>query len=307
MNPFRPSCLIALGSACVLIASPAPLPAAPLTQEQIDKILAELDRFEGVVTGKRTAGRRSAVDAFRRASGSDKEAYEFYLACVKELDFDRQGKSFTEFRDWRSRQEDRLKTPSRMAGMRLQLQWLVLTLRAAEGEDRMTVAAEAETFLGKIVANAKSLGPDLQVVQRENVLATPFGRLYELDQSVKLEDWAYSPGNIGQMYERVILPPLRENAPAHIAAAWDRRIQLETEMIRGLRTDDPAALEQFTKETLPRLKWQRAADLFQHGEQQEGALAMVKLIGDYPEHPDAAEWITGFRRMLMPPVPGADS
>jgi len=62
------------------------------------KIIAELDRVEGIVTGKRLEGRRSAVDAFRRAASSDKDAYEFYMACAKQIDFDQQGKSSTEFR-----------------------------------------------------------------------------------------------------------------------------------------------------------------------------------------------------------------
>jgi hypothetical protein len=277
------------------------LSAAPLSPEQIAKILEELSRVETQVTGKRLAGRRNAVEAFRQAAGSDRAALELYYNCIKAVDFDQQGKSSSEFREWRERQADRTETEGRVLAMRMQLQWLVLTLRAAEGEDRKKLLPEVESFLVGLVKNAETLGGDFATLQRENVTATAFGRAYELDQSVRMEDWAFVPGNIGQVYERIVLPLHREESPGTLAAAWDRRVQLETELLKERSPDDPTAMERFATETLPRLQWQKSADIFRHGQQQEGALAILKLLQEHADHPDAGEWIGGFRNLLVPP------
>jgi len=303
-NSLKGSLRPLLLSGWMVLLSTALLHSEVLSPDQIAKIISEINRVEEVVTGKRLEGRRSAVDAFRRAGASDKDAYEFYMACAKQIEFDQQGKSSTEFRDWKERQEANLKKPSRMAAMRLQLQYLVLTLRVAEGEAPIKVLPEVEAFLAGIVTNAENLEGDFGTLQKENILATPFAKAYELDQSIKMADWSYLPGNIGQVYEKFILPALRSNQPELVGAAWDRRIQLETQLIQVTRQGDAVALEKFGSETLPRMQWRRAEDIFKVGQQQEAALVMLKLLTDHSEHPDASEWINGFRKLLDPPEPG---
>ena len=293
---------IALLGGLAFLNGPA-VQAEILTPEQIAKIVAELNRVQTVVTGKRLEGRRSAVDAFRRAAASEKDAYEFYMACAKQVEFDQQGKSSTDFREWRERQEAKIKTPSRMIAMRLQLQYLVLTLRMSEGETAAQLLPEVETFLGSIVANAQSLEGDLGLLQRESVLTTPFAKVYELDQSVKMTEWSYMPANIGQAYDKFILPVLRKDHPELVAASWDRRIQMETQLAQTVRKDDPVGLEKFANEALPRLQFRRAEDMLKIGQQQEASLAMLKLLTDHSEHPDASTWIDDFRELLVPPAP----
>ena len=305
MNPLNPSLRSLFLGGWFVFLSVTVLHSEVLSPDQIAKIIAELDRVEGIVTGKRLEGRRSAVDSFRRAAASEKDAYEFYLACAKQIEFDQQGKSSTEFRDWKERQEANLKRPSRMAVMRLQLQYLVLTLRVAEGEPPLKVLPEVETFLASIVSNVENLEGDLGTLQKENVLNTPFAKAYELDQSIKMENWAYLAGHIGQVYEKFVLPTLRESHPELVAAAWDRRIHLETQLIKVTKKEDAVALEKFGNENLPRLQWRRAEDIFKVGQQQEASLAMLKLLSDHSEHPDASDWIDGFRKLLAPPEPGS--
>ena len=305
MNPLNRSLRSLFLSGWLVFLSATVLHSEVLSPDQIAKIIAELDKVQGIVTGKRLEGRRSAVDAFRRAAASDKDAYEFYLACAKQINFDQQGKSSTDFRDWKERQEANLKTPSRMAVMRLQLQYLVLTLRVAEGESPLKVLPEVETFLASIISNAENLEGDLGTLQKESVLTTPFGKVYELDQSIKMVDWSYVPGNIGQVYEKFVLPTLKQNHPELVAAAWDRRIQLETQLVQMTKKEDAVALGKFGNETLPRLQFRRAEDTFEVGLQQEASLAMLKLLSDHADHPDASDWIDAFRKLLVPPETGS--
>jgi len=144
----------------------------------------------------------------------------------------------------------------------------------------------------------------LGTLQKENVLNTPFAKAYELDQSIKMVDWAYVPGNIGQVYEKFVLPTFRQTHPELVSAAWDRRIQLETQLVQVTKKEDAIALEKFGNENLPRLQWRRAEDIFKVGRRQEASLAMLKLLSDHSEHPDASDWIDGFRKLLAPPGAG---
>jgi hypothetical protein len=289
--------------AAMLLGFAAELPGEVLSPDQVQKILAELQRVDEIVSGKQLEGRRSAFDAFRRGAANEKDAYELFLACSKQVDFDEQGKTSTEFREWRERQEANLKRPSRMAAMQMQLQYLVLTLRLAQGEAPLKVLPEVETFLAALVSNAESLEGDLAVLQRESVLSTPFARAYKLEQTVNLPNWNLVPGNIGQVYERFVLPTMRDTHPELVGATWDRRIQLETQLLKTVRKDDEVAQKKFAAETMPRLQWRRSADVFRTGQQTEGALAMLKLLQQHADHADAGEWIQDFRQLLEPPAP----
>ena len=107
--------------------------ADPLSGDMVDDFLKELDDIGEVVNGNRIANRTTAVEMFQAAAASDKSAVEFYLKCVKMLRFDSRDAKFSEYRDWREKNEDRLKNDSYILALRLQLQYLVLTLRVAEG------------------------------------------------------------------------------------------------------------------------------------------------------------------------------
>ncbi len=299
MQPFHPFPSLPVVAAALALGALLPLNAAEtLTAEQLQKILAELKSIEEVVEGKRLSTRSSAVEMFRSAASSDKAALEFYLKCVKELRFDRHGARFSEFRDWRDKNENRLKDPATLAAMRLQLQYLVLTLRAAEGVEREILVPELEKFVASIVANYENLeGGGLRTL-REAVNRTVFAEAYELNQSLQVKNWSYQPGNTASVYENSVFPYFRAEAPAGLSPAWDRRIALEKRITELTREEDTVALEKFEDERLPRLYWAKAADVFQNASQQQGAIAMIQLLRTHADHPDATKWLENLRGLL---------
>lgn len=272
-------------------------PAAPLTSDQLAKLLKELDAVEAEVNGKRMAMRSSAVEAFRKAAASDKAAYEFYLACVKELRFDSREARASEFREWRDRNEDRLKDDTQTAVLRLQLQYLVLTLRKAEGVEMGTIVPELETFVAGIAANAESLAGSMRDL-RESVLRTPFAQVYELNKSLKLSDWSEAPGNFEEVYGATVLPYYRKYLPEKLGEAWDRRIDAQSRLVATLQAEDPVALETYQTEELPRLKWAKAKDIYEHVSQPHGSIAMLNLLKENPGHPNASKWLEEFKVLL---------
>ncbi len=310
MHSFRKLVLPAFaGFWCFVFTVPQSL-AEPLTQEQLDAFLEELKAIGEVVEGKRVSTRTSAVEAFREASTSDKAALEFYLKCVKMLRFDSRDAKYTEYRDWRDRNEDKMEEESNLLAMRLQLQYLVMTLRVAEGVDREAIIPELETFITNIVANVEDLeGRGMQTL-REEVNRTVFAEAYELNQSLQVENWNYAPGNYAACYEETIFPYFRSEAPEGLADAWDRRIGLEKQYVGITKEDDEVALEKFVSERLPRLYWQKASDLFQSVSQQQGILAMMQILRTHSDHPDATKWLKDLQGLLtaaaeaIPSFPG---
>lgn len=270
----------------------------PLTSDQLATLLKELESIEAVVEGKRISNRTSAVEMFREAAASDKAALEFHLKCVKMLRFDSRDAKFTEYRDWREKNEDKLKEKSNLLAMRLQLQYLVLTLRVAEGVDRASIVPELEAFVTNIVAHMEDLeGQGMQTL-REPVNRTVFSEAYELNQSLKVDKWSYSPGDYASVYEKTIFPYYRAEKPGELAAVWDRRIGLENQVVEFINEDDPGAMKKHAEERLPRLRWLKAADVFANASQKAGALAMIEILRSDPDHPDATKWLESLQGML---------
>lgn len=272
--------------------------ADPLGEDVRQRILGELSTIEEVVTGKRVSTRKTAVAMFQNAAASDKATYEFFLECVKMLRFDEKGGSYSDFREWRERNEGSAKDESHLLAMRLQLQYLVLTLRAAEGVDRASIVPELEEFVGRIVANAELLEGAGWKTLREPVNRTVFAEAYELNQSLQMEQWHYAPGDYAGVYEQTVLPYFRAENPAELPAAWDRRIQLESQLVELAAEEDESAIETFRDERLPRLHWQKGVDLFQHVSQQQGATALLQILRTNADHPDATKWIGEVKGLL---------
>lgn len=294
-------------SSRILLALLAPAIAAaedPLSDEQLEKILKHLEGVQEELDGKRVSTRTSAVSAFTTAAASDKAAYEFYLDCHKALKFDAVGAKFTEFRDWRDRNEGKVKTKENLAAMRIQLQYLVLTIRAAEGVDRELIVPEVEQFVTNVVANVEELGSGGMRTLRGSVKGTIFAEAYDLDRSLEVDNWSFAPGDYAGAFEQTIFPFVREEIPTELGATWDRRIALERRHTQITQEDNDIALEKFETERLPRLHWQKAQDLYKSVSQTQGAAGMLKLVQTYPEHPDIADWVKSFRELLTaPPIP----
>lgn len=272
--------------------------ADPLSGDMVDDFLKELDDIEEVVNGNRIANRTTAVEMFQAAAASDKSAVDFYLKCVKMLRFDSRDAKFSEYRDWREKNEDRLKNDSYILALRLQLQYLVLTLRVAEGVDREAIIPELEQFVTNIVANVEQLeGAGWQTL-REPVNRTAFAEAFELNQSLEVSEWHYSPGEFAKVYEQTIFPFIRNQAPAELPATWDRRIQLETKLLELTQPDNELALEKFSEERLPRLRWEQAEDVFVHTSESGGATAMMQLLRQHSDHPDATKWLKSARELI---------
>jgi len=158
------------------------------------------------------------------------------------------------------------------------------------------------------------------------VANTVFAQAYNLTD-VSPKDWPMSPVNLVELYEKVILPPLRKPEKTdQLRNAWMTRIRQEVatredwaktdkkdekEKDKGkgeeenhrigtkeaLRTPET---EKFLSNVYPELLWQMEVDVFKAGDQRGASMRMLQHLEKYSAHPKAPEWAEQFHLLLDP-------
>ena len=289
----------------LLFAAPA-VRAEPLSQADREALIEKLAKLHDSAREKAMGRIGAAAAAFRAGMASDEAAADLYLKCVEKVEFEDQRRSSQEFREWKRHQDDRLKNPGLRRCLRHQLRWLVLTLEAAEaGDKRDALAPKAAEALDAIFGNPDQFEGNVDPL-REPVTATVFARAYNLG-GAKLKDWPLSPLEIGEVFDRVIFPPLiAEQKFDALRDQWLKRVRFET-IVREAWTGAPdkknersLEYEKFIAETLPDLKWQMEESLYAAGDERRAAINMLAYLEANLTHPKAREWGESFRKRIEP-------
>jgi hypothetical protein len=303
--------------------------AQELTPDQLEEISAQLAAIRKVLSDQASSRNQNAADVFLAAAGSGKEALELYVKCYKEVNFDREGRKESDFRDWRDKQADRFREDAFIEGLRLQLRYLGLSCKAAEAE-------ELSQVFGSLIAYVDSLSQLEEMPSKEAMQAinsTVFAQAYELDEQLaKNKSWEQVPYNISGIYEKTILPYLRKESPDRLANAWDKRIEQETRVVQFLEKEKEKQLkgsaddkrktrdkqterskgnggnggnvlrthdkEFFLRDTLPSLRWGKMVDMFSYGNRPKAALDMLVFIKENIKSPKAETWMNQFADLL---------
>jgi hypothetical protein len=284
--------------------------ADPLTQADREELRERLKAIQEGAEAHQEKRFASAVEDFRAALQNEDAAMALYLKCVEQADFIDQQKKNQDFRNWKRDNEGRLKNPAFRQALRFQLNWLALSMRvAARPQERAKLAPEAQEALRAIFANANHLSGQRELLSR-SVFESFFARTYDISDT-KLKSWPSSPLQVAEIFDQVIMPPLRKpDALAALSEAWDLRMQMESARIeefsgnndepKGLTRRDTItpAMANFREEALPQLQWRKQVDLFQCGGQRAAALRMLSHINDNLTNPNASTWIEEFQKLV---------
>jgi len=297
--------------------------ADTLSQADREALIERLDALRD--SAKEKAGSRmdSAASAFRAGMASDEAAIDLYLKCVEKVEFSDQKKSAQDFREWKRHQSERLDADGLGRCLRHQLRWLVLTMDAAEANGKTEeLAPRALDALDSIFSAPQQFEGNVQPL-RDPVTNSVFARAYNLG-GIKVDKWPLSPLEVGQIFNQVVLPPLREKGKVEsMREQWTKRIKYEGLAAqyfpdagrggngrggegRGGEKPKPTheaspEYEKFMTETQPDLMWQMEEDLYKSGDQKNAAVAMLKHIEQHITHPKAREWADRFRALIEPP------
>lgn len=302
--------LVTLAATAIVLQSAL---AQDLTPSDREVLLERLEKLRATAESRIDARYRAAISAFTAAVASESAAVDLYLKCVEKVNFTDQQRRPADFREWRRRESDRLSAAGFGLALRLQLRWLILTLQAAsEDSDRAQLVTNAQSVVNTMVGEASKLAGQQQVLNQA-VTSSFFARAYDIG-NVDLEDWPLAPGQIGQIYDRILLPPLRRQRKVEdLRAAWTRRIQQEMTLREhfasdsgGRRVGMASAMrgpeyDRFVAERVPELQWQMETDLFRHGDQRGAANRMLAHIEKNLAHGSARKWAEDLERLLESP------
>lgn len=320
LRPLHMATISLLGIFTFSALAQDPLPnLPPLTDSQLAAIKKQLDELEATVKNVNLQKNGNAEQVFREASSDPKKALELYLKSYQAVNFESIGKSDKDFRDWEEGQEGRFEMDSYLSSLQLQLLYLSLSTRAAQQEDISSIFGDLTKYVGQL----QTLEQPPHYILNENVANTVFAEVYNLDEALTRsgDDWELNPMNVGGIYEKTILPFLREKAPEKLDSAWNSRIQqeaalaqlflkFEDEMERFVERNDGMgrgrgdlqrmaqfvrnqALDaaKFQTEAYPALQWARAKDQFKYVNRAMGAKAMLDHVQANLKHSDAERWI----------------
>lgn len=291
---------------------------AALSDVDRETLLERLEKIQDASDSNSNARLRIALSAFNNAAASNEAAIELYLNCMEKVNFKDQQKKAVEFRDWKRKESDKLADPGLRIAIHYQLRWLILSLQAtSEKADRPKLAAEAQQVVDAIFSDAERL-KDQAALLGQSVTSSVFARAYDID-AVKVEKWSLSPIQLDQIYEQMLLPPLRSpDRVEELRATWIKRILQEgakAEHWQGSRKEDKQDkrigmatsmkvpnYEKFLAEDQPKLQWQMELDLFSNGDESGAAVRMLAHLQKYLNHPSAREWEEQFRKLLKPEI-----
>lgn len=275
--------------------------------------IALMDKLEKIEkqSDERVGGLyRRAIQDYRSAIRSDDATMDLYLKCLEKVRFDDEKRKSQEFREWKRRNKDDLNSASMRMALRHQLSWLLLSIEAARREgDVSELGQRAITHLNQIFDHAETL-KDHRNILNENVLSSVFARAYKLN--IKVEDWPKSALDISQVYDKVVMPPLRNPARVSLLrSAWLQRIKHEGLVHErwakpagnGVGKKDammPPAYEKFLSEGRPQLLWNMEVDCYNAGDQRASALRMLSHLEKYLTHKEAPQWIKQFQQLVRP-------
>jgi hypothetical protein len=285
-----------------------------LTEQERETLLKRLEALQSSAEERVDARFRAAIAAYTSAASSPSAASDLYLKCVEKVNFIDQKRKSQDFRDWKRRESDRLSSPGFSLALQLQLRWLILTLQAASDDaDRAQLASAAQGIVNTMVEKSHTLA-DHQNLLGQAVTSTVFARTYEINH-VEVEKWPLAPGDIGAVYDEILLPPLRaRRQPQALRAAWTQRIQQEMAMREKAPPEDDSngrriglasatrspGYERFLSDELPQLQWEMEVDLYKHGDQRDAAVRMLAHIEKNITHKEATKWGEEFVELLTP-------
>lgn len=304
-------------SACMVLAlclGLSPVRAEILTETEREALLQKLEEMRADADSKVDARYRAAIAAYQAAMSSNEAAIELYLNCVEKVNFKDQQKKNADFREWKRREDEKLSDPGMGLALRLQLRWLILSLRAAsEKTDRNELIPAAREVVDAIVNDGEKLKNQRQILN-QSAVSSLYAQAYEIGE-VKADKWVFSPGQIDEIYDKILMPPLRTARQTEaLRSAWLRRIGQVTRMQEFLPSQEredggkrrigmAADMQnpehaQFLADVVPDMQWNMEMDLFRHGDERNAAVRMLAHLEKHLSHKSARKWATDFTNLL---------
>ena len=198
--------------------------------------------------------------------------------------------------DWRKQNADLLRDRNFLVALRLELIYLGLTWQRHMGAKTRDLLPALYDYTTRVTNAADGLA-SLKLSDR-SLDDSLFAKYFQVGPYIAgVPDWETKEFNVDGIFEKTVLPSLRQDKDPRLLACWDNRLQNEAG-----RVDQRNGLagNRFNNVRRPTLLWNRAEDELTLGDQPRAVADMLALLKAHPDHPDFDKWAARLTDVVTP-------
>ena len=285
------------------LAALALLTVAPIARAQrstptpavdADAVLAalkDLKAKQAQLIGREKQGVMAAIAAARS------DPVKAYDQAVQAVEIQGQGNDGAKIGEWRKKQGDLLRNPSFVNGLRLQLAYISLSWQRSMGAKNKDLLPALYDYTAQVIGNYDALWPfdSLRKSLGDNV----FVRYFQIGPYLAaVDNWSDQPFDVDSIYQKAILPTLRDMKDPRVLDYWMTKLQIEAAFID--KSSNNLAVNKFNNVRRPELLWNRAEDEEVIGQHNQAVADMLALARAHPDHPDFDKWAARLTELVKP-------
>jgi hypothetical protein len=284
---FLPLLVAQLSTAFAQVQDAAPVDAKAL--------LTQLHDLKEKHSTAEKAQNNKAIQDLLAAANSNATAVAFYQEAVRYVQFAGQNHENKEFRDWKQKEADRLKSAEFQTAARLHLIYLALTLQRASGTKVPDLMPGLLNYVNLLATNYPLVWN--QELMTKSVTDGIFSRWLGLDRSFSnFKDWEVNAGNLDGIYQKTILPQMRKDKDPKIVQYWDDKLNREKN--KASNSGLAFKVDNFNLVDRPEILWSRAEDMLIIGQKNRAIGEMFAVVKNFPDHPKSGSWIGRLEAIL---------
>lgn len=280
-----------------------------LTESDRANLLKKVEALKRAKVSKNNAELNRALTAFRKGAASDREAFDLYMLCQKQILSQNPRTSPGDLVDKLAEIRDKTTTADKRA-LRHQLTWLIPTIEAAVDPDQLYSSTnKLQGVLANIVNDTKTMNQKSVQSLGASPFNSIFGKAFDIAK-YKPKEWPNSPLDYDGLYWGLICENLVARKQFNEARnQWAKRINIERSIIAAY--DKKAAtltkageltpeVKKYVNNKAPVLKWKLEQALYQAGDERQALTEAYKIIEQFPTHKNYLGWLEWITDVLQP-------
>ncbi len=291
---FIDGCLVAVGLTALLITEAVAQSGGDL---DYDVLLEQLEQLTEQREQLEINSAKSAYDTIKAAASSQTEALKLYYEAVMKIQYSGKTRENSQLREWKKKEDDTHEERNFREGLRLHLIYLALSIKRAQMEpDDQSILKELESYANSVLDLDDELRNEKSWMQK-SVASSEIAKAYNLDSYLPEENWELVPGNADGMYEKTLLPLMREQKSPYLISYWDNRIARKQKELSDI--DGTFQKENILNNEIPTMMWQRANEYYIIDRPAAAVQAKFSIVNQYRAHDSFDKWVEELQADLL--------
>ena len=232
-----------------------------------------------------------------RISAARMDPAKAYDQATVAVEFQGLGNDGAKIGEWRKKQGELLRNPSFVNGLRLQLAYIALTWQRSMGAKNKDLLPALYDYTQQVIGNIDTLWPFESL--RKPLGDSVFVRYFQIGPYLSaVDNWSDQPMDVDSIYQKAILPTLRDMKDPRVLDYWSLKIQ--SEAAQADKSNNNLAQRKFSTVRRPELLWNRAEDEEVIGQHDQAVADMLALAKAHPDHPDFDKWAARLTELVKP-------